>query len=227
MDTFKNIYERYGKKKIYITLGILLSILHIITLICFYQKNISFSIDGEKFKYVSNKADVVLFKDIEGNLVTINIEERSSSNPLYHIANKYNIEYKGKRIMVDCTHWFEEDITIILSSGEEYKQDWGSVVSAKFMENPRGDEPMEVEFVNRLNMVYDFVKSNDFVVVPFLAIPIIFLGLIGIMYPEKLWKFQNYLSVEGGRPTAYAIYGNRIFGGCILFFAFISPWMVL
>lgn len=227
MDTFKKIYGKYGKKRIYISIGILLSIIHILTLICFYQKNISFSIDGKKFKYVSNKADVVLFKDVEGNLVTINIEERPSSNPLHHIANKYNIEYKGKRIMVDCTHWFEEDITIILSSGEEYKQDWGSVVSAKFMENLRSDEPIEVEFVNRLNMVYDFVKSNDFVGIPFLAIPIIFLGLIGIMYPEELWKFQNRLSVEGGRPTSYAICGNRILGGFILFLALISPWMVI
>lgn len=226
MDRLEKLYKKYGKKKLYIALGISISILHIIILFIVYQTNISFSIDGKKFKYISTKGDIVLFKDKEGNLVTINREDNSTPGPLIHIANKYTIEYEDKMIMVDCTKWFEDDIIIILSNGEEYKQDWGSVVSTEFMGNPNSGEPLEVEFVNNINLAYDFTRDNPLPFIPLLTIPLIFLGLVGIMYPKELWKFQHYFTVEEGNPTEWAISCNRIGGVLTLCFVLLSPFLI-
>jgi hypothetical protein len=52
-------------------------------------------------------------------------------------------------------------------------------------------------------------------------------GLMGLVYPEKLWKLRHYFSVEKGEPTRFAIIWYRCMYGIILTaFAFFLPIMV-
>ncbi|MCF6465936.1 hypothetical protein [Clostridium sp. Cult2] len=73
MEILGNLYDKYGKKKIYIGLTILIMIIHIIILFFICQVKTSFSIDGQRFKYISDEGNIILFKDENKNLVTINI----------------------------------------------------------------------------------------------------------------------------------------------------------
>ena len=48
----ENLYERYEKKRVYMWIAILIIIFHIMTLFIIYKMN-QFTIDGQKFKYIS------------------------------------------------------------------------------------------------------------------------------------------------------------------------------
>lgn len=45
-----------------------------------------------------------------------------------------------------------------------------------------------------------------------LIIPVIFISLQGIMYPEEVWKLQHLLDVKNGEPTEWSLFINRLIG---------------
>lgn len=221
------LYEKYGKKKIYIGTAILLVIINIITVFTLYQANISFTIDGQKFKYISEDENTILFRDREENLVTITIEDENINFPAYVtiIADKYQIEYKDKIIKVDYSNWMSEEGRgiITLSDGSEYKQG----ITINFGEkNQHGEPPhFDMQLVRNLNSAYD-VANSEYYSVFILTIPLILLGLAEIMYPEKMWRFSHRLHVRGGEPTEWAIFSNKLGGVIMIGMALLLPFIV-
>ena len=139
------------------------------------------------------------------------------------MGDKYEIKYKDKLIAVDHTRWQNEGIIITLSNGEEYREDW---ISIKFMQTYRRI-PFDVELVNNINSIYDFVKGDSIYTLLLITIPAIFYGLANIMYPGKLWRIHHMFTVSGGEPTEWAISSN-IFGGVlILLLILIFPFFTL
>lgn len=222
MGKLRNLYEEYGKKKIYFGLAILFLIIHIFILFIIYRTNISFSIDGQRFKYISDKNNKILFEDEDKNLVTINIEESEGAyTPPQIIASKYQIEYKDKIIKVDCSNWIEDGLIITLSNGKEYKQKFFSL---RYMD--RGYAPFDVQLVHKTNSAYDFAKDKDIIFIPFINFILILLGLAGIMYPKELWRFQHIFTVAEGEPTDWAIFSNKLMGILVLCFALLYPLLI-
>lgn len=221
MERIENLYKKYNKKKVYFALAIIIIIIHMIILNIAYQINLSFSIGGQKFKYVSEDGNIVFFKDKDGNPVSIDIKIRGNTPNL--MGDKYEIKYKDKFIIVDHTRWQSDGIVITLSNGEEYREDW---ISMKFMETYRSI-PFDVKFVNNINSIYDFVKDDSIYTLLLATIPAIFYSLANIMYPEKLWRIHRIFTVEGGKPTDWAI-SSSIFGGALfLLVILILPLLLL
>ena len=65
----ESLYEKFGKSKVYIVVASMLIALAILTMAIFYQTKTSFSIEGQRYKYISSTYDEILFKDSYGNQV--------------------------------------------------------------------------------------------------------------------------------------------------------------
>jgi hypothetical protein len=213
----KSLYEKFGKGRIYLIIAIMLIALSIIVMTIIYQVKISFSIDGQRFKYSSRAYNQIIFKDSDGNKVTVSIDDsvRSPLTPS-HIAGKYQVEYKDKIIKYDSSNFSNKRETITCSDGKEYiytMPDYDSIPSFSY----------DVQLVSYINYVYDFIENNDFILRLLVIIPLIFLGLAGVMYPDKIWRAQNILRVRGGEPTGFALSMNRLIGVFLIILAELTP----
>lgn len=85
------------------------------------------------------------------------------------------------------------------------------------------NKPYDVKLVDGVEEVINFNDGIEGYVLPFFLILsiIIALGLIGVIYPRELWKFQHFLCVENGEPTEFAMNMNVLGGILIILFALI------
>lgn len=218
------LYNKYGKNKIYLFIAILLIIINIAILKIYYQTQIQFSIDGQSFKYVSHDEEKMLLKDKEGNMVTLTIDTSDGGFAPLCIASKYEIEYKNKIIKCDNSDWMNKGRIIILSDGSKYTKKVITIVAGN-SNKPKKNIPFDVQLVNNIEDIHDFVDDNPLKVAPIFSIPLIFLGLSCVMYPENMWRFQHMLSVSGGEPTDFAIISNIICGIMVIGFALFMPFI--
>ncbi len=218
----EHLYDKYGRKKIYIILSLILIVLNIIMAAVIYQAKIRFSIDGLKFKYISQKENSILFKDNKGDNAIISIDSSVQSYTHSSIGAKYKIEYKDKVILVDSSDLIKSGEVITLSDGSHYTRQF-ITVEVGSSDDKYSSLPFDVQLVNNVNKVYAFIKDTGIFSVLILTIPLIFLGIGSLIYPEKVWRFQHCLSVSGGEPTEWAIFSNKVGGAFLIGLAVVLP----
>ena len=59
------------------------------------------------------------------------------------------------------------------------------------------------------------------------GIVLILIGLLNIVFPEKIWRWQHLLTVEGGEPTDFALSTNRFGGGLLVALGVFFLWAVV
>jgi len=180
-----------------------------------------------KFKYVSQEPNKILFEDNEGNPVIVTIDEKEYT--VFALASKYHVKYKDKVIKFENTDLLKGNIT--LSNGSEYTQEFSTQEFSRIVphnsKKTKSNLPFDVQLINNIEDVYDFVEYNIFKVSSILSIPFTFLGLGLIMYPKEFWRFKHFLSVSGGEPTDLAIVGNTLVGIIILGWIFLMPFLMI
>lgn len=220
----EQIYDKYGKKKVYIAIAILLIIANIITIIGLYKARTSFTIYNVKFRYVSRKNGTIIYKDHENNEVVINTNNYRNYGFISPMGSEYEIRYKDKVIHVVTSYLNKPEITITVSNGEEYKEEVFTYPISTYGQYGS----FEVKLVHGLNSTYYYASQKfAYIFLEIFIALIIFLGLASIMYPEKMWRLQHFLSVHGGEPTEFAIFMNQLSGVIIIIVAFIIPIRVL
>lgn len=223
-----NLYKKYGKGKIYLVTVILLITLNILISILAYKSYTSFSIDGQKFKYLSQEINKILFEDSDGNLVIVTTGERGYgfSSSATSISIKYEVKYKDKVIKVDSSNLLDKGKVITLSDGSEYIQEFFRIVIDNSNQS-KSNLPFDVQLINNIEDSYDVVKGGIFIASSILGIPLIFLGLTGVIYPKELWKFKYRFVVSGGEPTDFALASNIIVGIMFLCLAFLITFFMI
>jgi hypothetical protein len=207
----EHLYEKHGKKKIYIVLALVLIVLNFIIINITYQVKTRFSIKGEKFKYVSSTQNEILFKDSGDNKVIVTIDNSLMASVPFQFGTKARIEYKDKIIIFDSSDWQKTGEVITLSDGSTFKRGIITVV----VDNDYRTKPQlpdDVQLVDNIRDVYGFVKEYNIFWFVLLTIPLILLGLVSLIYPEEVWRFQHMMHVNGGEPTDWAIFSNKLGG---------------
>ena len=218
----EKLYSKYSKKKVYYSSAILLMAVHIIILIIAYQVNLRFSLDGQNFKYVSQDENTIFFQDSDESPLSVNIKVKDNGSN--SIGVKYEVNYKDRLIKVDNTQWMSGKSIITLSNGQQYKADW---MPMEIRGNPYETIPYDVQLIENINQIYNFVMDNSLSTLLFLTIPLILLGLVLFMYPEEVWKIEHIFTVAEGRPTDWAISSSKVGGVLIVFFSTIFPLFTL
>ena len=52
------------------------------------------------------------------------------------------------------------------------------------------------------------------------------LGLLALCFPERNWELTHFLEVEGGEPTAFALYGIQLTGVLLIAAGLIAAWFI-
>lgn len=214
------LYDKYGKRKVYLIVCGILIIFNIILTLLAYQMNIRFTHDGERFKYLSREDDSIVFTDSEENLVHVISETYDNYFSLSSISSKYRIEYKDEIIKVDYSNFEEVELLITTSSGKEYKR--RSFIFG-FMDKEK--EPLPIQFVYLIETTYKFVRTNNYFGLPFLAGILICLGLASLIYTEKMWRLQYIFTVKGGEPTEWATFTIKLSGILLLGIGLLLPFI--
>ena len=82
-----------------------------------------------------------------------------------------------------------------------------------------------LEFFAILQM--DLPERAPWWVVP-IAVVIIAVGVVHVAFPEKVWRWKHRYTVDGGEPTDFALFTNRlsgvllIIGGIVILMALVS-----
>lgn len=214
------------KKRIYqISLISLLALLGLIIWTTNYI-HMGFSIGDQKFRYVGEWMDEgkdYVFKDKDNNLVIIDVEEFGSKH--FSFADKYKLTYLDRTIYSDSYNFFEEGWQLKLSDGTIYEKDFMKITIEGWEEK---NDNFDVQLVRGIEKVIDFRAVAKESVVGFLfGLMMISLGLIGVIYPQELWKFQHMFSVAEGKPTDLAIFNNRLAGVIFILIGILMyPWAI-
>lgn len=218
----EEIYDKYGKKKVYTVIAILLIIANIITIIGLYKVKTSFAVYNVKFRYISHRNGIIIYKDNENNEVVINAGNYRNYGFISPLGSEYEIRYKDKVINVVSSYLNIPEITITISNGDEYRETLNYPISTYDQYGP-----LEVKLVHGLNSTYYYASQKSaYVFLEIFIALIILLGLASIMYPEKMWRIEHFLSVHGGEPTEFAIFMNQLSGFIIIVMAFIIPFRI-
>lgn len=222
----KSLFQKYGRGKIYLISALILIIINIITMVIAYQVKTSFSIGGIHFQYISRTDKEILFADSEGNKATVTIDEKSyEKSSHFTVASRYQIEYNGKVIKCDSTDWMEKGEEIItLFDGTMYAHPLLSMGTSNY--NVQDNLPFEMQLVRYINNVYKYVKEGNRFWMLIFTIPLILFGLWGLVYPEKVWRLQHWLTVSGGEPTDFALSANKFMGIFFIAIALLCPVFV-
>jgi len=178
------------------------------------QMNLRFSIGNERFRYIEKQVDnceKYIFKDNEDHILTVDIKEIRYGD--WFLLGKYNIYYLDKTIIIESLDGFNNGRKITSSDGTIYTED---IVDLLRGSGYKEYKPYDIKLVHGIDEVIKFKKNiGDSIIVFFLSLIIIAIGLIGIIYPEQLWKFEHCLKVSGGEPTEFAINSSK-FGGILM-----------
>lgn len=217
----EELNDRIKKKRIYIISFI--SIVTVLGIIIWTtnQVNRRFSIGKERFRYIGeeiNDTKNIIFKDKKNNILTVSIEEKGDTS--LYLAEKYTIYYLDKVIICDASHGAGIGRKIILSNGRTYEQ---YVFSSLPRMKEKNNKPYDVQLVDGIEEVINFNEGLEGYILTFfliLSVPIA-VGLIGVIYPRELWKFQHFLCVEKGEPTDFALNMSVLGGILIILFTLI------
>lgn len=214
MDTLK----RLGRKKIFFIVTGILMVIHLVTLFVVTDINKSFKLEGERFRYLSEEDDLIVFKDRQGNLLKAIIEDKNPPLPPDAMFNKYRLVYMDQTVGIDYSDWLHGDVVISLANQEEYRYEYLS-----FHYYPPSNAPKEIKMINKFEETYSFITAKPLAASPFFGLFFILMGLGLVIYPERVWRFQHMFTVEGGQATEWAIFSNRLVGFILAFIGTLLP----
>lgn len=201
---------KYKKKKIYIIS--LLALIIILRLIIFATdySHMGFYIGKQNFRYVEDDWNEYVFKDKEGNLVSVARLETGQGAGFFSFADKYKVSYLDKIIYSDSSNMFEEGWQITLADGNIYEKHLENLNSDGWEEN---SSIFDLQLIEGIESVISFkTKMIGWFAILIFGTIFMAIGLLGIIYPVEVWRFQYCFSVSGGEPTGFAINSNRFVG---------------
>jgi len=190
-----------------------------------YRKDTSFKVEDTRFHLVSREEGDRVFKDQDGELLTVSIEEPDKNQVSF--ATRYTVEYGEKEFRVESDDFFEKGYRISENGEEVYVE---AISESQWFESDEGiatrnhgrmeDLPLDVQMIYGLedavsSMGDNMVEAN--VVIVLILLLLSALGVFLILFPELAWKLEHFLWVEGGEPSELYLSVHRMAGGLILF----------
>ncbi|MGL5314132.1 MAG: DUF6199 family natural product biosynthesis protein [Peptostreptococcaceae bacterium] len=212
------IIDKYGSKKVFLSLFILIICINSLLLGVLIRKEKTVIYEGDKLIYQERNNRTSIFKDNDGNILTVKSINVALDDELMitdDLHSSYEIDYKGKQIFYDNSKFMEMETKITLFDGSIYES---TPIYVDYYNDQSYELPKDVKLtydVINIHMNPNGILGNFGDII--LGFIFIFIGLVGLIYPKKLWKFEHRLDVKGGEPTDFAIISSQI-GGIIFIF---------
>ena len=197
MEYLKQLFYKDKKRKAYfIPAAVLISILLIAFLIAFHLSG-RIIIDGEKFTYTQLSSKTLTLQDRAGNEMVYTL-----------LAVAESISYKDMRISYTLKLPSAEYSYIYTFSDKST----ASVGVADFL----GDDSFYSSLTELQRREYDLFehlrsykekveRRRMFPLLFAVEVVIVFISLLGIIYPKKMWRYRMRHDVIGGKPTDWAL----------------------
>ena len=222
MDRLKLIED---KKKIYKISLIGLSIILFLIIGVTNYINKSFSIGDRKFTYRAKdlySSQDYSFEDDQGRALIVDVEE--FGNRHNSLGDKYKVEYLDKTIYSDSRDIFEGGWEIKTSDGTIYRKGIASLSRDNWQFK---EDHFDLQLIDGIERVVSYKSTSSPFLTGLIGIIGLALGLFNIIYPEKVWQFNYFLSVKDGEPTDLALIMNRLAGIILIVLSlFVFPLLV-
>lgn len=222
MDRLKFIEDR---KRIYKISLIGLTIILFLIIGITNRINKSFSIGDRKFTYTGKdlySSQDYSFKDDQGKALIVDVEEFGTRHST--LADRYKVDYDDKTIYSDSTKLFEEGWEIKVSDGSIHRKDISSLSRDNWQFK---EEVFDLQLIDGIERVVAYKSTSSPFLTALIGIVGLALGLLNLIYPDKVWQFNYFLSVKDGEPTDLALIMNRLAGIILIVLSlFVFPLIV-
>jgi len=163
---------------------------------------------------------IVEMVDSDGNVLTMT---RTGNDRQTNVLSEYRIEYMDKVITRTMINDAEEGRfrRYIFSDGAEFivplfsgSVHPGTTIPDRYRLRLETDLHLEEEALRRWlsGFLHTYEPASSSVRLALICMGGWILSLILVFYPETAWKIQTFMSVEGGKPTEFALFLNRAIG---------------
>lgn len=103
----------------------------------------------------------------------------------------------------------------------------GTVLADRELSDPDAPHSAEYRLVDHMVRLYEnrTPLARLLVALP-VSLIVVVLGLLALCFPERNWELTHFLEVEGGEPTAFALYGIQLTGVLLIAAGLIAAWFI-
>ena len=103
----------------------------------------------------------------------------------------------------------------------------GAVLADREMNDPDAPHYAEYRLLSRMVRLYENRPplARLLAALP-VSLIVMILGLLALCFPEHSWELSHFLDVEGGEPTAFALYGIQLTGVLLIVAGLVSAWLI-
>lgn len=103
----------------------------------------------------------------------------------------------------------------------------GTVLADRELSDPDAPHSAEYRLMSRMVRLYEnrTPLARLLVALP-VSLIVTILGLLMLCFPERNWELTHFLEVEGGEPTAFALYGIQLAGTLLIVASLVTAWLI-
>ena len=215
------MFEKYGKRKIYIIAYCAVSVLLIILTLVFFIAYGRISYKGNDLRLKSINTGSITMLDRNGQELAMEWGNFSTS-----MISPVSISYLGEIITYEF--YFEYpgyDMPVEVFTFPNGEQIISEVLYVSIDDNtPAYKQTDEWVLFETLKNRYGYNNIRTGLVgICVFGLALLALGMGEIIYPESFWRLQHYFTVSEGKPTDFALSMNRLTG----FVFSILPYIVI
>lgn len=126
-----------------------------------YKNKASFYGNEGKFSLVSKKEDEIIFRDMDRNLLKVEIQDKTPNEISF--STLYKVYYKDRTIEVDSSKYKTEGLIITQSDASKYIEKFTDNQYAKVyrLNTPEESLPNDVWIIYNIERVYDIMEENQ------------------------------------------------------------------
>lgn len=103
----------------------------------------------------------------------------------------------------------------------------GTVRADRELSDPDAPHYAEYRLLNHMVQLYENRPplTRLLIALP-VSLIVMILGLLALCFLEHSWELTHFLEVEGGEPTAFALYGIQLTGMLLIVASLVTAWFI-
>lgn len=188
-------YDTGRKLKAFIIIVSILLIINGFISYLSYKNRASFYANEGKFSSVSQSEDELVFKDMDKNILRVEIEDKTPNEISF--ATRYKVYYKDRIIESDSSKYKTEGLIITQSDSSKYTEKFTDNNYAKIyrLNVPEESLSSDVLIIYNIERVHDNLEENNSLRMFFWFAAVTIIGTILIVFPKSFLNSEIAIAI--------------------------------
>ncbi|MBF4691933.1 hypothetical protein [Fusibacter ferrireducens] len=223
---FENLYERFGKFRVFIVFLLLMILIGTISVLIDDTLEKSFVISGAHFKFTGREDNKYYFKGPAPEyIIAVDLDYTTDSTLFRDISVQEGSKvYKRIKDLDTLTNTFYVDNQPLLKEDIINISVKGSHHITFDAIHPERDS-YGVQLIKHIDTVIDHILSNVSLHKWFFVVFLMLIGISEMMYSKFFWQIKFSFAVENGEPSESYLLLSKLTGGVFVCAGVIFPFI--